>query len=48
LFAAVAIALGVLSFGSASAGNAETKNYLVLYSGTYALDGTYALGGTTR
>jgi hypothetical protein len=33
---------------TAGAGTDGTKTYLVVFSGSYALDGSYALGGNTR
>jgi subtilisin family serine protease len=42
----VAAALvAALPLSSASGGTSETKSYLVVFNGDYALDGTYALGG---
>jgi subtilisin family serine protease len=44
LVAAIALAAALLP-GSVLAQSAETKRYLVVFGGEYALDGSYALGG---
>ena len=44
LIAGVALAVGLLPLSQAGAGTADTKRYLVVFGGTYAVDGEYAVG----
>jgi subtilisin family serine protease len=43
--AAIALLLGVSPVGTGGASTGETKRYLVVFSGDYAVDSTYAVGG---
>jgi subtilisin family serine protease len=44
LILGAALAVGVLPLSQAGAGIGETKRYLVVFGGTYAVDGNYAVG----
>jgi lantibiotic leader peptide-processing serine protease len=46
LIAGVALAVGALPLAQAGAGTADTKRYLVVFGGQYAVDGNYAVDDT--
>jgi subtilisin family serine protease len=41
----VALAVSALPLSQAGAGTADTKRYIVVFGGSYAVDGNYAVGG---
>ena len=45
VIAAIAVLVGVPVVGTGGAATADTKRYLVVYKGDYAVDSTYAVGG---
>ena len=45
VIAAIAVLVGVPVVSTGGAATAETKRYLVVYKGDYAVDSTYAVGG---
>jgi subtilisin family serine protease len=44
LILGVALAVGALPLAQAGAGTADTKRYIVVFGGSYAVDGNYAVG----